>query len=302
MFDKRMQELVGQIGDPLVKRRYELQSRLRVSQLIWDVSRKRDVAQLNQRVRATSRDTVSTIAPADAINIERIFLGLCVHFPDLAERHRDRIVGLDFRGGVPVPGGGTCRFSTFIADVMRVIDDHSIDMSQQDRFRAFYNLLNPEFMEALDHLHGRETRGGGLGASGQGLGTQVWGHRLRDRFPVLKAAPHEDFIERAFAIMLSRLEHRTAKDELTRLWQATPDDPDESWFERLVATKAFVETWDAEIFEAEQILDQEAEQMIAAALSRPGVGRPEVTFAAPQIPARISADMARTFAESEPVF
>ncbi|MGL4241509.1 MAG: DNA primase, partial [Beijerinckiaceae bacterium] len=30
MFDKRMQELVAQIGDPLVKRRYELQSRLRV--------------------------------------------------------------------------------------------------------------------------------------------------------------------------------------------------------------------------------------------------------------------------------
>jgi DNA primase len=290
MFDKRMQELVAQIGDPLVKRRYELQSRLRVSQLIWEVSRRGTAAaRLSKRVHATSRETVSSLIPADAINIERIFLGLCIQFPDLAERHRDRIVGLDLKGVAALPDGSQCRFHTFVSDVMRVIDDDGVDPSVEEKFRAFYKLLNPEFLEALDDIHGRE------GQPGQG-----WGHRLAERFPALKAAPPESFVERAFAVMLARLEQRTAREELTRLWQHAPDDADDAWFERVVATKTFVENWEAELFEAEQALDQEAEQIVKVAAARPRLvaGKLEQTFLDAAMPERISAAMARSYEES----
>jgi DNA primase len=296
MFDKRMQELVAQIGDPLVKRRYELQSRLRVSQLIWEVSRRGTAAaaRLSKKVQATSRETISALIPADAINIERIFLGLCIQFPDLAERQRDRIVGLDFKGVCLLPDGSQCRFQTFVSDVMRVIDDEGVDLAAADKFRAFYNQLNPEFMEALDDLHGRESLSG-LGGSGQ-----PWGYRLSERFPALRSAPPESFIERCFAVMLARLEHRTAREELARLWQQAPDDADEGWFERVVATKTFVENWEVELFEAEQALDQEAEQIVKVAEQRPRIvaGQLQPTFVDVAMPERISAAMARSYEES----
>jgi DNA primase len=290
MFDKRMQELVAQIGDPLVKRRYELQSRLRVSQLVWEVSRRGTAAAgLSRRTRATSRETVSSVVPADAVNIERIFLGLCIAYPDLAERHRDRIVGLDLKGSHVLPGGGVCTYGAFVSDMMRVIEDDGVEGAGDDRFRAFYDLLNPEFMETLDDLHGREA-GGGL----------AWGHRLAERFPTLRAGPHESFVERAFAVMLSRLEHRTAREELDRLWRHAPADEDDAWFERVVATKTFIETWDAELFAAEQELDQEGEQIMKVHAARPRVvaGRLEQTFVDAEMPERITAALARSYEES----
>jgi DNA primase len=294
MFDKRMQDLVAQIGDPLVKRRYELQSRLRVSQLIWEVSRRGTAAAgVSRRMKATSRETTSSLIPTDAINIERIFLGLCIHFPDLAERHRDRIVGIDLKGSHALPEGGHCRYGTFASDVMRVIDDDAVDPDASEKFRAFYNALNPEFMETLDDLHGREV----------GSGHQ-WGHRLKDRFPALKASPPEAFIERCFAVMLSRLEHRTAREELTRLWQHAPEDADDVWFERLIATKTFVENWEVELFEAEQTLDQEGEQIMKVAAARPRIvaGQLEQTFVDAAMPERISDAMARSYEASEAEF
>ncbi|MGL4243474.1 MAG: hypothetical protein ACRCTI_20355, partial [Beijerinckiaceae bacterium] len=291
MFDKRMQELVAQIGDPLVKRRYELQSRLRVGQLIWEASRRGTAgARLSRKVQATSRETVSSLIPADAINIERIFLGLCIQFPDLTERHRDRIIGLDLKGASQLPDGSQCRFQTFVSDVMRVIEDAGVDVEGGDRFRAFYNGLNPEFMETLDDLHGRESLVAGA----------AWGHRLLDRFPALKVAPPESFVERAFAVMLARLEHRTAREEMARLWQHAPEDADDAWFERVVATKTFVESWEAELFEAEQVLDQEAEQIMKVAAARPRLvaGKLEQTFLEAAMPERISDAMARSYEES----
>lgn len=293
MFDKRMQELVGQIADPLVKRRYELMSRLRVGQLIWEVSRRGTAAAgVSRRMKATSRETMNSLIPADAINIERIFLGLCLHFPDLAERHRDRILNIDLKGGYALPDGGQCRYGTFVSDVMRVIDDHATGPEETDRFRAFYDLLNPEFMETLDELHGRE------------VGGAAWGHRLHERFPILRATPPEAFVERAFAVMLSRLEHRTAREELTRLWQHAPADADDAWFERLVATKTFVENWEAELFQAEQELDQEGEQIIRVSAARPrsAGGQPGLTFVEPEMPERITAAMAESYAASETGF
>jgi DNA primase len=295
MFDKRMQELVGQIADPLVKRRYELQSRLRVSQLIWEVSRRGTAAAgLSRRTKATSRETLSAVIPTDAINIERIFLGLCVQYPDLAERHRDRIVGIDLKGSHQLPEGGACTYGAFVGDVMRVIDDDAVASPSEGAFRTFYNALNPEFMETLDDLHGREVGGGA-----------PWGHRLLERFPTLRAAPPETFIERCFALILSRLEHRTAREELARLWRDTPDDADDAWFERVLATKTFVENWEAELFEAEQALDQEGEQITKAATAkpRPVSGADGQTFLDPPgMPERISAAMARSYEASEVEF
>jgi DNA primase len=295
MFDKRMQELVGLITDPLVKRRYELQSRMRVSQLIWEVSRRGTAAAgLSRRTKATSRETLSAVIPADAINIERIFLGLCVQYPDLAERQHDRIVNIDLKGSHPLPEGGACTYSAFMGDVLRVIHDDAAEGAQESAFHTFYSALNPEFMETLDDLHGREVGGG-----------NPWGHRLLERFPTLRAAPPESFIERCFALILSRLEHRTAKDEMARLWRDAPSDADDAWYERVLATKIFVENWEVELFDAEQALDQESEQIMKAAAPRPraGVGADGQTFLeAPAMPERISAAMARSYEASEVEF
>ena len=72
----------------------------------------------------------------------------------------------------------------------------------------------------------------------------------------------------------------------------------------MIATKTFVETWDAELFEAEQVLDEEGEQFMVAAAARPrmGAGMLETTFIDAQVPERISAAMARSYEESDMPF
>jgi DNA primase len=251
IFDKRMSDLVREIQDPLVRRRYELQTRIRVNQLIWDVSKAISRTFLYKRLSKKTFELESTPFPGDQINIETIFLGLCIHYPDLAERHRDRIVGVDFKGTVILKGVGVCKFSNFLNDVMRVFDDYPA--SEKKSFRQFYNFLNPEFMECLDYLHGREIVRRNL----------HWGHNLKERFPVLKEAPEEEFIERCFHLLLCKLELRAAEDEHEQYAGGEEDgDPDE-WFERVVAMKRYLQNQGELIYSVETELTEEIALRIA---------------------------------------
>ena len=209
VFEKRIREIVGQIGDPTLRRRYELTARLQVTDFLWRLSRKNLQAKARTTTAMPSLPNLFSAEPTRQIGLERVFLGMCVHYPDLVEQHRDRIASMNFRGehdGTP--------FRDFVADLLRVIDQ-----DETRSFLDFYNLLFEGFFPSLNFLHGRENRGL----------ERPWGHNLFARFPVLQRSVPERFVEECFANFMELLWLRDLEDELKHGVETMPADPDDSY-------------------------------------------------------------------------
>jgi DNA primase len=253
MLEKTFKDLIAQIGDPLVRRRYELSMRFRLNQFFWEQGGgKRSGKPGFKGGRNGPREQVKLSPGSEAalgaaapkfIALERIFLGLCIHYPDLTERHRERIAGLKLRGDFKSDVHGTTTYDTFLSDVLRVIDEY-----EGPEQTEFYNLLDPYFMECLDFMHGREDQQRGL----------IWGHRLVEGFPVLKALPDEGFVERCFDHFIRMLEFREAEDELAALTTTPGDQLTDAWAERLMQLKRDIEMDRATLDSVEQELAEAA--------------------------------------------
>ncbi|MGL4638053.1 MAG: DNA primase [Beijerinckiaceae bacterium] len=274
MLEKSFKDLIDQIGDPLVRRRYELTIRFRLNQFFWEQGggkRTKKGAKENVKLSAQGGAAALVISPK-YIAVERIFLGLCIHFPDLTERHRERIASLQLRGEFKSEVHGTTTYDTFLSDVLRVIGDY-----ESPELSEFYNLLDPYFMECLDFMHGRADSRRNL----------VWGYRLLEAFPVLKSAPDDGFIERCFDHFIRMLEFREAETELAGLTSTPADQLTDAWAERLVQLKRDIETDRAAIDTAEQELAEIAAQIgKAAPVMKPGFDHDTVDFPAKQIAQR----------------
>jgi DNA primase len=254
VLEKTFRDLIAQIGDPLVRRRYELSMRFRLNQFFWEQGGGKRGGRSGGKggFKPGSREPVKLSASGGAsmaaeaprfISVERIFLGLCIHFPDLTERHRERISGLRLRGSFKSDQHGTTTYDTFLSDVLRVIDEHEGPGQTE-----FYSLLDPYFMECLDFMHGREDQRRGL----------LWGHRLVEGFPVLKSQPEEAFVERCFDHFIRMLEFREAEDELTGLTSTPADQLTDAWAERLIQLKRDIETDRVALDSVEQELAEAA--------------------------------------------
>jgi DNA primase len=229
ILEKTLRDLIGQIGDPLVKRRYELTVRFRLNQFFWEQGgRKRGKSATPEKTKLSREgEAGSDRETPKYLSVEQIFLGLCVHFPDLTERHHERIAALKLRGIFKSEVHGSTSYDTFLADVMRVIGEYD-----NPELAEFYDLLDPYFMECLDFMHGRADRRKNLG----------WGHKLITAFPVLKLQPDESFVERCYDHFIRMLEFREAETELGELLSAPADMLTDEWAERLVLLKRDIET------------------------------------------------------------
>jgi DNA primase len=233
VLEKSLRDLIAQIGDPLVKRRYELSVRFRLNQFFWQQGGGKKTIKGN---KGPGREPIKLSREGEAgsgreapkyLSVEHIFLGLCIHYPDLTERHRDRISALRLRGTFKSEVHGSTSYDTFLADVMRVIGEYD-----NPELAEFYALLDPYFMECLDSMHGRADQHKGL----------VWGHRLIAAFPVLRLQPDEGFIERCYDHFIRMLEFREAETELAALLGAPAEMLTDEWAERLVLLKRDIET------------------------------------------------------------
>ncbi len=209
VFEMRIKEVVGQIADPTLRRRYELTARLQVTDFLWRLGKKNVLARLRETTALPSLPDMFSSEPTRLIGLERVFLGMCVHYPDLVEQNRDRIASMNFRG----EHVGT-KFNSFVADLLRVIDE-----DDTRSFRDFYNLLSDAFFPALNFLHGREARDLG----------RPWGHNLFARFPVLQRGVPERFIEDCFSNFMELLWLRDLEDELKDGVDTMPADADDSY-------------------------------------------------------------------------
>jgi hypothetical protein len=137
----------------------------------------------------------------------------------------------------------------FLSDVLRVIGEYT----EPDAL-DFYNLLDPYFMDMLDDVHGREDSLRGL----------VWGYRLLEAFPILKAMPDESFVERCFDQFVRGLEYREAELDVQELSTASAEHMTDDQAERIIALKRELETSRAVLDDAERALAEEAQAITSA--------------------------------------
>ncbi len=215
MFDTRIREIVQAIPDPTLRRRYELTARLQVNDHLWHVTRGRVLLErLKTATALPSLPDLFSSEPTRLVGLERVFLGMCVHYPDLVEQHREKIASMHFRGRF-----ADTPFNDFVADLLRVVDADSVRS-----YLDFYNLLSEGFFPALHFLHGRQDR----------ALDRPWGHNLFARFPVLQRTVPERFVEECFSNFMELLWLRDLEDELKAGVADMPPDPDDSYGSWLV--------------------------------------------------------------------
>ncbi|MBH0236346.1 DNA primase [Methylobrevis albus] len=192
--EARFDDLVRQIKDERVARRYRLALRGRLSELFWSHDRggrRRpggDVAP-----GGSSTVDLRHADQSELATIERILLGLCVENPPLFERRLDALLRIEMHG----PGLEAFKRALYRAAIE--IDEMSAD--------ACYAHLGAEHAAVLDEVHGEAART----ATGLGLPR---GHRLTERLPILRFAPPAEFVETCFDLMVERLSLRLLSEDI----------------------------------------------------------------------------------------
>lgn len=208
--EKRLQALTSLIPDSLVRKHYKLKVRLCLMDLFW----KHD--SLNRSGRAGN--TVSYLyqsdliqgGPTRGIGAERIFLGLCVEYPENVVDRIERIADLKLRGGPDL------KYKRFLDDLISIFDENESVTTDM-----IYRKVSFEFYEVLQEVHGRKTA------------SLPSGHRLLSRLPILKTHPGPDFIVKLFQFYMEFFVLRDMEDELATIVKDYPAQPENEGEEQL---------------------------------------------------------------------
>lgn len=239
--EKRLEDLVHQIGDGRVQRAYQLRYRLRLSNLFWTSERG---ARGFERGGARAEPGSQAMPPMESgslVGLERVVLGLCVEYPALFEAAAERIMRLDF---------GLEPHEAFKRELNRLatgLDDLSVS--------NFYAEIDPRFFFLLEEVHGAEV------TDGEGRVIEPGGGRLRSRLKVLKVHPPETWVEGCLWHFLDRLELRQMERDLEREAAQIGPDADEVVEARILGLSRDIARRREELARREQELAEEAKDI-----------------------------------------
>ncbi|WP_181708529.1 DNA primase [Chthonobacter rhizosphaerae] len=239
--EARIEELVRQIRDDRVARRYRLALRVKLSELFWAHDRKSRGGQgprggAKESPGANAAD-VQPLDDTELASVERILLGLCVEYPDLYEANIERLAVTEFKVKA-------------LEDFKRALYRIAVDLDAAS-VASFYEGLDGRFYFVLNEVHGDETRTD-FGA------VLPRGHRLRERMPILKFHPSQRFVENCFESMLERLSIRSLAADIEHDMDDVGADTDESAMARLFELSRELNRRREELARREQELAEEA--------------------------------------------
>lgn len=241
--EKRIDDLLGQINDGLVARRYRQAFRVRLSELFWQRTR-RDRGDRDRR-RDDDMPALATVPDfklPEASALERAVLGLCVEFPQLFEQYYERLHAIAFV---------SADFDRFKEELHRIV----VDMDKGP-VAALYEEMDPRFFDVLRQFHASAT-------------SEVQGDAARQRAlwvdqPILKFRPPENFVDDYLELLLDQLELRSMRDELNHDVAAATDDLDAATEARILELTRDVNRRSEEIARRERELAEEARAIRAA--------------------------------------
>jgi DNA primase len=240
--EARIDDLVRQIRDDRVARRYRLALRVKLSELFWAHDRRGRGGPASER-SAAPVDLRPGVDP-ELATVERILLGLCVEYPDLYEANLERLAGTEFRVKA-------------LEDFKRALHAIAFDLDATS-VSAFYDRLDPRFYFVLNEVHGDEIR------AETGI-TAPRGHRLRERLPILRFHPSLAFVETCFELLVERLSLRTLAADIDHDMAQVGADTGEAAMARLIELTRELTRLREELARREQELAEEAKAIRQAA-------------------------------------
>jgi DNA primase len=203
--EHKLNTIVRTVTDPIVNTAYVRTVRVALSELFWQQSKtRRSGAEVTQPKR-----NVAIEKEGYRHGLQKVLLGTLVHYPEFIDGRSDAVAKLELADDLK-------EFTTALYTLL--IDNSELDV------QTIYRQLSPKYYEVLQEIHGEKTD------------RKVWGHRLFERFPILRFDPPPEFVDECIDHFIHVLEVEQMADELTRLnWNLAADKDADETFERIAS-------------------------------------------------------------------
>jgi DNA primase len=228
--EQKLYTLIRTIKDPSVYTAYFRTCRMQLANLFWQAGRSNSTevrSKLVQKHVKISRE-------GRRHGLQKILLGMLVHYPDFLEEKQDAILRLQFAP----------KLNEFWEALYRLLV-----LDQDLSVRKIYESLKPAFYELLQDIHGEET------------GERPWGYRLFQRFPILDRDPPRDFISRCIDHFARIIHLHEIDDDIERVTLEAGSSGDDAAMDRLLNLVRERQREDSEIEAEGAILAEEADMM-----------------------------------------
>ncbi|MCP3371168.1 DNA primase [Bradyrhizobium cajani] len=186
--EQKLYGLVRTIKDPNVHKAYFRTCRMQLASLFWQIGRGK--ASKDDGPSKLVRDRVKISKDGPRYGLQRVLLGMLVHYPDLLDEKQDEVFRLQF----------ATELQTFWEALHQLLIDE-----EQLTVQLIYRRLGPSFYETLESIHGDEAEG------------RPRGYRLFRRFPILKKDPPRDFISRCMDHFIRIIHLHQMDDDIARV-------------------------------------------------------------------------------------
>jgi DNA primase len=183
--------LIRTIKDPTVHTAYFRTCRMQLANLFWQTG-KGPRANLKPNEKSPSKlakEQLKLSKDGERHGLQRVLLGMLVHYPDLLDEKQDKVLNLQFAPGL----------HDFWEELHRLLITEG-NLTVQ----SIYKSLKPNFYDILESIHGEEAKG------------RPWGHRLLQRFPILKKDPDRNFISRCMDHFIAIIHLHQLDDDIAQ--------------------------------------------------------------------------------------
>jgi len=167
--EQKLYGLMRTIKDPIVHKAYFRTCRMQLANLFWQVGKSKGANAKETSPSKLVRDRLKLSKDGPRHGLQRVLLGMLVHYPDFLEEKQDQVLRLQFAP----------ELHEFWESLHRLLI-----AEEKLTVQSIYASLKRDFYEILESIHGEEKDG------------RPWGYRLLQRFPTLKHDPSRDFISR----------------------------------------------------------------------------------------------------------
>ncbi len=247
--EKRIDDLINTIQDQRVRRRYQLDIKFKLSNLFFEQARKgRGGGKADKGESLSSGGLGNVGTPSGAyFGTERLVLGLCMRYPFLLDRAFERLAGLFFTDELHR------RFRDVLCQIVDELEATPITDLTANYDGPLRDIMYEMMLESIGFQEQKDSN------------FSILNHR----FPLLKTAPPDDFIEAAFFHFLDVLELGALEQELDIDLKSADDNLDETSWERIRAVTQDLQRRREECARDEADLAERAKKIRVMQVARP---------------------------------
>ena len=161
--EHKFYSIIRTITDAIVQAQYRGTCRVELSDLFWKTAR----ARLEKNRKEPKRLGITIAKEGHGHELQKMLLGLLVHYPALLEEKEERVAKVTFE--------------TELAKFHRALYELLVD-SKDISVEFIYQRLSPTFYKVLEDIHGHQTE------------KLPRGHKLFSRLPIIKIDPPMEFV------------------------------------------------------------------------------------------------------------